>query len=231
MKERPIIFSSEMVRAILDGRKTQTRRPIKPQPTFKYPGNYKRGMVYHHGYNGNIIGTVGFGLACEQWDFSFSLYGIPGDRLWVRETGWQRPQYIPGKWLRDGADTWPEYIYDADGIDLDDIEDLKDYGWKRSPSIHMPRWASRITLEIEDVRVERVQEISEEDARAEGIAKNPVQEGTWIDYPQGTSAAGWKYPTKSFRSLWNSIYAKKGFGWDVNPWVWAITFKRVEAKP
>jgi hypothetical protein len=97
------------------------------------------------------------------------------------------------------------------------------YSWR--PGIHMPRWASRLTLTVLDVRVQRLQDISEEDAIAEGIGSNPVQEGTWIDYPERTSAAGWSDPRKSFRSLWDSINGRReGASWNDNPWVVALSF-------
>lgn len=175
MTERPIIFSGDMVRAILDGRKTQTRRVMKPQPS---PADV-------------FVGDHGLGMGPQ---FRCS-YGQSGDRLWVRET-----------WACECCGRTLEYravhgrceglSYRADGGTGGSS------GW-RSP-IHMPRWASRLTLDITEVRVQRVQEISEEDAVAEGV-------DIWAD----------------FRPLWDSINAKRGFGWDVNPWVWALTFKPV----
>lgn len=177
MKERPIIFSAPMVRAILSGAKTQTRRVVKP---------------IH-------MATVG----AEQFPIlAICPYGRPGDRLWVRET-W--------KHIEGGA------IYDASGgtIDAFDPETIyradrpNRYGPWMSP-IHMPRWASRITLEITDVRVERLQDISEDDAYAEGVKH---------------SEHGGITARDGFQRLWESI---NGAGsWDTNPWVWVIEFKKL----
>ena len=202
MKERPIIFSSPMVRAILDGKKTQTRRVVKPQP-------YANGMP-------------------EHWSISelaqFCPYGQPGDRLWVRET------WMPDA-PRDG--TWPDTVfYGCKCLPLSLIPEAYQkpahclfrstweggdlVGWK--PSIHMPRWASRITLDVTGVRVERLQDISESDAVAEGVA------GGHVAIPgYGYSAT----PVEHYRWLWEQI---NGSGsWDANPWVWMIEFRRVAA--
>ena len=166
MKERPILFSAPMVRAILSGAKTQTRRIIKPQPIDSADdpiGAY----------------TVDGG---RSWRCP---HGRPGDRLWVREAF---------------------------------IHEPADYCWK--PSIHMPRWASRITLEITDVRVERLQDISEADAVAEGcepIRPELVQDGMIVR--QGRSAV------EEFRLVWEQIHG--GGSWEKNPWVWVIKFKKL----
>ena len=189
MTERPIIFSGDMVRAILDGRKTQTRRVMKPQPS---PADV-------------FVGDHGLGMGPQ---FRCS-YGQPGEHLWVRET--MRGEYSPARnryrvAYRDGGQTtWGNA--DAEWCGAQDwytIAGTSRQATRWKPSIHMPRWASRLTLEITEVRVQRVQEISEEDAVAEGV-------DIWAD----------------FRPLWDSINAKRGFGWDANPWVWALTFKPV----
>lgn len=134
-------------------------------------------------------------------------FGQPGDHLWVKETFYR---YYP-------SETWPEpkALYKADGITLCD-KDSEGKKQRWTPSTHMPRSLSRITLEITDVQVERVQDIHEEDAIAEGI--DPRK----LSYLSGERAV-----TK-FSVLWNSIYAARGLGWDVNPWVWVVTFKRAE---
>lgn len=171
MTERPILFSGEMVRAILEGRKTQTRRVMKPQPDTEFPCVYDR--------------------EC--------LYGIPGDRLWVREAFsiYDHPE-------------GPVCFYKADHP--------QDEYLKWRPSIHMPRWVSKILLEITDIRVERLKDISEEDAKAEGVVIG-VEE---------FKVTGTDRPYKlAYSLLWDLINAKRGFGWDVNPWVWVIEFKRV----
>ena len=199
-QERPILFSAEMVRAILDGRKTATRRVVKPQPAddiapAKFPSGeiaWKSSLRHAHG----------------NTTAHFCPYGKPGDLLWVRETWaaircWEdghieTPKSIPkdlGAWnVAFAADEHPEHV--------------EDRGWSWKPSIHMPRWASRITLEVTGIRVERVRDISEEDAHAEGFDGSEYTAVTW------------------FRNLWDSINAKRGYGWDANPWCWVVTFRR-----
>jgi len=201
--ERPILFSGPMVRAILEGRKTQTRRVVKS----KGPLNEFDMAVLRED------GKAEFFHAPQS---IFCIIKCPhpvGRRLWVRET-WTQDER--GGQLDNGQ---PMVYYRADMPDNDVWEGY----WK--PSIFMPRWACRLKLEVTDVRVERLQEISDKDAMAEGIQQNPVQEGTWIDYPEGSSAAGWKDPRRSFESLWRSINGPDS--WQANPWVWVYTFKEV----
>lgn len=202
-KERPILMNKEMVKAILEGRKTQTRRPIKGNPNFVrwcplQPGYRYDGWEDEHGRP----------LPCP--------FGTVGDRLWVRET-W-------GIWALDIFPFPAAYIaYKANGTSLPIQEkdclkfqftSVPDVGYHNPnvwrPSIHMPRWASRITLEVVNVRVERVQDISEEDALKEGV---PYER--WV---------GVKYHRVQFKKMWNSIYKN----WDQNPWVWVVEFKVVE---
>ncbi|WP_085337739.1 hypothetical protein [Serratia marcescens] len=214
MKERPVIFNGEMVRAILDGRKTQTRRVIANVGSdncipLQKPTKTKDGIYTH------VMDAPGHGL-CP--------FGQVGDRLWVRET-----------WADVNHDGHPAIAYRADGglrvIGEDDGEEedpnLEKYwfaqwyadlisgaegNWR--PSIHMPRWASRIALEITAVRVERLNDISEEDARAEGVS--PSQH--IITPPEALYRVG-------FLKLWESIYGEES--WGDNPWVWVIEFKQV----
>ncbi len=170
MNEKPILFSTPMVRAILLGKKTQTRRVINLKNEHGLPLHYSR-----------IVDRP-----CP--------YGKVGDRLWVRET-----------WLKDGE----VYLYKADfgkGI----LSSSWEGHWK--PSIHMPKVACRIRLEIVNVRVERLQDISHEDAVAEGCQKED----------------GRSWGRLGFSQLWDQINKDRGFGWDVNPWVWVLDFKRVE---
>ena len=181
MKERPIIFSGEMVRAILDGRKTQTRRVIKPQPDHIH--TFQKGILLPQ------IGDKE--IRCP--------YGQPGDRLWVRET-----------WAKNNPVLDAKVCYRADLMS-------PDLGKPWKPSIYMPRWASRITLEIVNVRVERVQEITEADVIAEGIGAFTLARGVLSDAPPD--------PRWKFIELWNSINANRGYGWEINPWVWVIEFK------
>ena len=217
MKTRPIIFNGEMVRAILEERKTQTRRVIKSQPL--YPGLEKMVYTLHPFAPSSVKGTPaeGINIALEEnvWcheDWVGNIvgvqgkcpYGVPGDRLWVRET-----------FFYDGTDNPPGIHYRASANQADE-EWFKEEGWKWKPSIFMPRKFSRITLEITNIRVERVQDITPADYRAEGISTfypakmnsldvEPMYRQRWID-------------------LWDSINAKKHL-WESNPWVWIIEFK------
>lgn len=219
MKERPILFSGEMVRAILDGRKSQTRRIFKQLSRDADPRN-----VSHDGRR-NLLTIVNRRIkdvpaVWQEWEDACP-FGAVGDRLWVRENGWEPCAPSIGQ-IAAGADTWPRYEYDADGVTEANAEDFKAWGWKRRPSIHMPRWASRITLEITGVRVERLRDISEDDARAE--AAEPaidLMRALTRHETEPTSRAG-------FMALWNSLNEKRGYGWNANPWVWVIEFKRVE---
>lgn len=191
-KERPILFSGQMVRAILEGRKTQTRRVLKKQP----PAQSWLDEVSYPSFGASFWDPQ----AGEFIDFK-NPYGKPGDRLWVRETfmAWPTPTAIS---------------YRA----TSDQEAAKLFKWK--PSIFMPRWASRITLEIVSVRVERVQEISGDDCRKEGIRFEELDPFSQI--------ARNNQRISKFRELWDSINAKRGFGWDKNPWAWVVEFRRIE---
>lgn len=193
-REHPILFSGEMVRAILDGRKSQTRRVVKLNPA--YVERWKNEPA-------------------EMWARECP-YGQPGDRLWVRETfGLGQQSYNHTAWItyraggeRDANDRYTEVAA---------WQDRNPRCWY--PSIHMPRWASRITLEVTGVRVERVQAITNEDAIAEGCTGGPGVEG----YSEANPAD----PYEEYAILWDSLNADRGFGWNVNPWVWRIAFRRV----
>ena len=212
MKERPILFSSEMVRAILAARKTQTRRVVKPQPeqsTSTLDGvsdrfQWKRVIDTYRPLWPSVISR-------------FCPYGQPGDRLWVREMC--RPCAVP-----QCSDTAICVEYRAsDYCKLGHLATLSRKGWR--PSIFMPRWASRITLEIVGVRCERVNEISEADAHAEGADqefRTVVYSPAGVkDYHMPVSFRG------GFANLWDEINAKRGYSWDSNPWVWVVEFKRI----
>jgi hypothetical protein len=189
MTERPILFSAEMVRAILEGRKTQTRRAIKPVPTFNGGGACHDADALQQDY------------VEPYWVFpKICKYGAPGDLLWVRET-WFDPQMDGGR-----------VLYAADQPEVHPIH-------RRRPSIHMPRWASRITLRITDVRVERLQDISEDDAIAEGV--KPCTSTGWNGENLVVMTA-----REAFADLWNDINGPGA--WDANPWVWVIAFERVK---
>ena len=207
MKESPILFSAPMVRALLAGTKTQTRRIFKPdRMTWDANGRYTT-----YAMRGGELSTTGSGPFKPSSWLHYCPYGQPGgDRLYVRETfgHFERNEnFAPGC----------EVFYRADG------ESLAVELWR--PSIHMPRWASRITLEITGVRVERLQDISEEDAITEGIerADNFFGCTCWKAYgePEGADVVCPDDPIGSFRTLWEST----GGDWDANPWVWAIDFK------
>lgn len=194
MKERPILFTSEMVRAILDGRKTQTRRILK-FPETGNPPDETRGFVFKPEY---------YTHPCP--------YGQPGDRLWVRETftltQFNKPVYRSDARDKDG--------YRWSSIEIGDPKN--EVKWK--PSIYMPRWASRITLEITSVRVERLKDITQEGAEKEGW---PCLVGSAFpeDFKEGISGNGQR---TWFRKLWNKINGPGA--WEKNPWVWVIEFKK-----
>ena len=194
--ERQILFSGPMVRALLAGTKTQTRRVVKPQPPGLWMKPETAVITDHHGrWAFSRIAPNGLAVAWPRGTDSIKCpYGVPGDTLWVRET-WAN---VSGGAFYRADGKWPCAFGDEPK-------------WK--PSIHMPRWASRITLRVTDVRVERVRAISERDAQAEGAAKE-------------SGVGGMSY-VNGFHRLWDSINDARGYGWDVDPWVWALTFERV----
>ena len=213
VKERPILFSSPMVRAILAGAKTQTRRVVK-QLQGMDPADVRLART-QGGYPDGVrpVWECDF---CEPDIFSTPCpYGQPGDRLWVRETFDISPE--PTGWE---GHHWLTYVADGDRIEVDCAEfymgRLKP--GKRYPSIHMPRWASRIMLEITGVRVERLQDISEQDAAKEGVGPGYVPNSLG-----STTCVGYR---PMFARAWQDI---NGPGtWAANPWVWVIEFKRIE---
>ncbi|MBX9488809.1 hypothetical protein J8Z82_14605 [Yersinia enterocolitica] len=212
MNEKPILFNAEMVNAILSGRKTQTRRIMKAQPSEHFhPQTIHGAMDFTaHWYTPGVIDKDGylqparkdvFGVADEDEGYTCPL-GAVGDQLWVRET-----------WARYNIDqTSHDMAYRA----TTPADWPKDGLWR--PSIHMPRWASRINLLITGVRVERLNDISDVDARAEGCA-----------YGKGNGEIDLAVrPENHFPTLWASIYGAES--WQANPWVWVINFERMEAK-
>lgn len=232
IKERPIIFSGEMVRVILDGRKTQTRRVMKPQPPEWCTEKFGYTMFTPEGH----ISGRGWYEGQRAEKFFKCPYGKVGDRLWVREA-----------WHGVHEDNqFQIYNYRAD------CPDSENYKWK--PSIHMPRWASRILLEVTGVRAERVQDISESDAKAEGFdheLHNPYptcathMPPEWYELPPSPkgecSGPRWDkewYPSSERMKRWNTrnnfirtwelLNKERGFGWDTNCWVWVVEFKRVD---
>ena len=220
MKERPILFSAPMVRAILAGTKTQTRRAVKPQPTHFNPVGVPR-RARPDAPSSDVI-------RCP--------YGQPGDRLWVRET-WRYTassleesraitEDIASGIAVDWRATYIEKCMKQLGFSREDAETADDFETWRS-SIHMPRWASRITLEVTGVRVERLQDISEADAIAEGV--HPAGVCLPGDDTSAFSRIGRvcnaSFPVARYAALWESI---NGVGaWGKNPLVWVIEFRRV----
>lgn len=217
MSSRPILFKDEMIRAILDGRKTQTRRVVK-LPKNHVWGSFFDGQICPE----NDLSSLGYPV-----DELRCPYGQTGDRLWVRET-WQGPLVDDDIEERPVDLESPKYCaYAADGSKAPEFMDADDNLQRRwRPSIHMPRWASRIMLEITGVRVERLRDISYQDAQAEGVQTEtadpwfyhiPTERNVYdfaADEPQG-----------SFHKLWESINGPSS--WNENPWVWVIKFKRV----
>ncbi|WPZ05618.1 hypothetical protein [Pelagerythrobacter marinus] len=199
MADKGIIFAAPMVRALLDGRKTQTRRLIKPAPFIDSMGNFcapdRKGKIWNWGQNID-------GSPCTR-NFVKKMPYAPGDRLYVREAfavsgiGWgKKPSQARGGRVHYRTDP--------------------DHGWQPywgpwNPSIHMPRWASRLTLLVTDVRVQRVAEISEEDAIAEGAEYSFIR-GAAISQ------------RRMFELLWNSLHDRPGQRWEDNPWVVAVRF-------
>jgi hypothetical protein len=211
VKERPILFSTEMVKAIMAGRKTQTRRVCKPmaEACRTYPGawiepnsSYPEHFLIHKWPRAEREFS-NFGR-CENITCP---YGVPGNRLWVRET-----------FLLRAAGKIGVYKAELNAIEAAGFGAMYG-GWKSS--IHMPRRHSRITLEITKVRVERVQQITEADARAEGCDFDDAEP------PEGYGEKDRPTAYSEYRYLWDKINAKRGFGWDTNPFVWVIEFKRL----
>ena len=242
--EHPIIFKGEMVKAILDGRKTQTRRIVKNMPkeadiiTCSTLDLDENGHLWCFFGSSDLPADPGGYETIAEAKYP---YGQVGDVLWVRET-----------WTHTGTDVWTvaDAMLATDGKVLYRATDAEPCVGCWFPSIHMPKWACRLRLEVTDIRVERVQDISEEDAIAEGLAfadGNHKRGLMWTG--RGYHGAGFdkdKAPTYhvpdeqgrcrcnvagktpaqcAFRELWDSINSKRGFGWDQNNWVWVIRFK------
>lgn len=237
--ERPIIFKDDMVRAILEGLKIQTRRIMKPQPVigddgwFRWDGHKPNSKYGAYASNQVDLKSISIfvGVSCP--------YGRPGDRLWVREAH----AFVPQTAYRCSTGIYqqinPSDDYEA-CVYRENFDRSRSFPWR--PSIHMPRWASRITLEITDVRVERLQDISEEDAMAEGARHFPDLPGT-SPYEQDDR---WSMETPdscdkclgNARMAFANYFCKitgnapKGLHdprpWDANPWVWVIEFRRVD---
>lgn len=218
MKVKPILFSGEMVKAILDGRKTQTRRVMKPQPESigaleATPGD-ELVYLYPHG-DGEKTYFCKFPYAHQLWvreTWDFRHWGEPGNPFRVMVSygadGFQKLCQVPHD--------WHPMLYNNPR-------------WR--PSIHMPKWASRITLDVVRVRVERVQEITKEDAKAEGVSN------VWrwdaernAEHPEHFRRGLLNPYVANYSVLWDEINVGRGFGWEVNPWVWVVEFKVLEVQ-
>lgn len=222
MKVTPLIFSTDMIRALLDGRKTQARLPIKNVFSHLVPalGEYR-----------DCIKDIDGMPSCIEYrpsNWEVCPYGQPGDLLWVREAfaiRYQSWHYTDGHRYRidykaggpapihpyKAPRAYPRHSHTTDG----------ELAW--APSIHMPRWASRITLRITDVRVQRVQDISNDDITHEGMKEWPPDE------PGTLTELGEQAIRGSFHVLWDCINASRGHLWESNPWVWALTFEVIQA--
>jgi hypothetical protein len=242
MNNHPILFSGDMVRAILEGRKTQTRRVIRIRLTKEQKTNgYSEVPFDILPMNDNAVSHQWITLQRKEPNNKGLVIKYPmdpGDHLWVRETwritGWNESgdwciEYKDGthKWFDDVEEVdeetttryWIDCTNDCEKANIPEDPNTGNYifddqhpvptRWR--PSIFLPRWASRITLEILKIRVERIQDITPEDCEAEGVGYR-------------LNDLGWRY---AFGSLWNSINEKRGFGWDVNPFVWVIEFRRL----
>jgi hypothetical protein len=254
LTERPILFSGEMVRAILEGRKTQTRRVITGLPDdFAHAKahfqtvNYdpaKGWWEFSVASGGGIdreVKVKGFRARLKVREYDLRTtdvrrcpYGLVGERLWVRENWWCNPGIVEARrdlvWdekARKALDRGPVF-YAADGGECP-------AGWR--PSIHLPRWASRIFLEVTKIRAERLHKCSEADALAEGFPPTPVTEEQIAECELGTkeraiaeSMRGGEFSSLfNFGFAWDQRNEKRGFAWSTNPWVWVVDFKVVEA--
>ena len=220
IKEKPILFKGDMVRAILEGRKTETRRILVNAKGYPKIGEFKKDdtpgydFIFRDLRPGRFLWN-----SFRKKDFLLRCpYGQVGDRLWVRETfGYQVRRY--------GGGTGRHIVYRANNENAIDYTSAcgKEFPVKWKPSIHMFRKYSRITLEITEISVERVQGITEEGAKAEGCNHELGRQFDWNYIHDYDSLK------KLFALLWDSINKNRGFGWDSNPWVWVVKFKVVKS--
>ena len=232
MMERPILFNGEMMRAILEGRKTQTRRIMKVQP----PNDGEDYLVYRIfvGDRRDVGKYRWFHRKCLAARVNTPCFSLPwenGDRLWVKETWCGGPA---STYYRADGETINMPLLNGETFDFCRADGLR---WK--PSIFMPRWASRITLEVADIRVERLQDITEEGAKREGVPDEYPIPSVYCPRCAGLGSRSLKTietgcpncdtAKKRFKNLWDSINSRKpGRAWDDNPWVWVIEFRRVK---
>jgi len=221
MKERPKIFNAEEVRALLDGRKSQFRIPVKTK--FPIKENWVLCTIREgdRKIEGKHFFTDPKNPGCADGDgrteYFSSPFGLVGDKLWVRETFRLSNDFMSSPTLEKHLSKKPTVLYYANDNPKYRDQDM----WK--PSIHMPRWASRITLEVTGVSVERLMDISENDALLEGVQPGFLDGGNWEETDDPNCPA-----IPAFKKLWDSTYSKKGFGWDKSPWVWVVEFKQAK---
>lgn len=211
IKERPILFSAPMIRAILSGNKTQTRRVLKTQPEWMDScGDIA--LLYLHDFE-YYIGEKPF--VCP--------YGEPGDILWVREGLVARQAYdLMGNEIADTK--FVHYAADDEPFLVNDFDVVWQFSRNSVSPIHMPKEAARIWLRVKDVRVERLQDISEEDAKAEGILLDKRREGDYYHWQHNTESGQWYcHADDAFKSLWQSINGAES--WDKNPFVWVVEYE------
>ena len=233
VRERGILFSAPMVRALLAGTETQTRRLMKPQPVrygtacLAWPTAERPGMKMAWADpdpDGNAFARSELRRYCP--------YGAPGDRLVVKESAWMWCERRPNGKTKTGRDKWhyvplraAPVLYCADlamepGTSVAHTETGNQWGWRKKIGRFLPKWASRITLEISEVRVQRLQDISEEDAKAEGVERDDFFRDGW----RGYGGDCWRDSAReSYASLWDSINGPGS--WEASPWVWAISFR------
>lgn len=232
--EFPILFQDDMVRAILDGNKTETRRLVKPLPPVPGPDDASGigwGFMPLSGRNPRLHYATG-----SIWSLKNAMgvdanapmprlrspYGGPGDLLWVREA-WRPEEVDNVSGIRFRADdAFVPILHNAEAADAWVQVNTRRPGWR--PSIHMHRWACRLMLQVSEVRVAQVQDIDEAGAQAEGIDPVPVH-GAWAGPRQ--DGGHWRSARKPFAELWDAINARRGASWDSNPWVWVVTFRLV----
>lgn len=226
MRSRPILFSAPMVLRLLDGSKTKTRRAVKGKPLrwinwFSDEDNNDKPGFLEDGHSGPGLYAYSLNYPDEGCALLVCPHGAPGDRLWVKETWATEKRYDKRPPSRVPKTARVHYL--ADGS-------KPAWSGRTRVSIHMVRWASRITLELTDVRVERLTDISEVDASAEGIQRLATTKrngwptgGFWGI--EGVTDTDWRDPRDAFCQLWESINGPGS--WAENPWVWALTFKRV----
>lgn len=228
MSERAIVCAAWEVRAFLVGTKTQLRRPVR-WPLLSLSDGTKR-RIFTEDDAEVVRGLIAHPVRQPLQRVRCPLGGV-GGRLWVQETWWQPPR-VTARMLREGADTWPEVAYDATETDAGRVR-WRELRWRRRSASSMPRWASRITLEVVDVRAQRVQEISREDAIAEGARcwicgenNNGYSENDCACFHTTANARD------SFAVEWDERYDLKREGkrmaWSSNPWVWARTVRVVK---